>query len=303
MRAVIDLRSHDTIKMILLRSQVAHADEDGQYRLMHYRAPNGRRFNVCHDAIGYSVCECVPNGLRRHRSPEDGAAAYWIDNGIREILDEDDPNAFHEGVQSLKIRDADVVRTYERVTRELMRRYPRRESLDDVVGAITQCIDENRWLREDRTHEAGPRIPSLHKDLPDPERRLYEYIQRLETQTRAAEPDPYRGLFNLTGPLPDKQKDAIRAYLKEPTLQNWRAICDRTVKATIPLWQAIGLVDPRAPAMDGSSGWCPLPDPKALEGYLKKIGETDALVMIGKMTGRSLDPSEEHEPEPLRPSF
>lgn len=275
---VVDLLSLSVIKDILLKSQVAFKSGKDRLNFFHYRAPNGRCFVIYEDNAAFYLAEAIPDGRRCRKSPQYKTPVYWDDTRITTLLKKNDPNGFLKATQAIRARDDEIARVCAIFSKAL----PKFRSLDEVVEAILEAIDENRWINSGtkKTLYQPPPLPWRTKAPADPEKQMRERVEYLNKLSQATDPKFFRGLFNTAGPLPLKHRQALQEYMKAPSPEAWREVCDINVKLTLPLWRAIMIVDQGAPLMGGLSSYSPRAD--ELKKYLRKIGEADALMMLKK---------------------
>lgn len=295
---IIDLSSRSTIAAILYRSaSEAPGDQFGD-KLMRYRAPNGRRFNVYRADGMFYLCESTPNGLRKQYGPG-GSPAFAVDERIQEVLKEKDPNGFQHRLQELGYSDRDVVRTYELLSRDMIDFFPCYDNLDHVIDEIQNAIDNNVWLELDFLNPNHVSKVQREQEDEDAASDFFDKLTNLQSVSIKTAPEMFQGLFSLSGPLSKEERLQILSFLNDPSQDNWKAICNMAVKGSVNLWEAIRIVDPDAPLMDGS-GWQPIPEADELRSYLREIGDYDAVRMVTELVEGHLDaePSQDNHRSP-----
>lgn len=121
------------------------------------------------------------------------------------------------------------------------------ESLTECAEAIAQALDEDQRYRHFRELTAQERVRVAREESA----MSYAYWAEeaaVSEEAWAREEGLFKGCYTMLGrPLSDESKQAILAYLNDPTLERWLEIRGLIIAGVTTLWQAWCQLDPDAP--------------------------------------------------------
>ena len=146
--------------------------------------------------------------------------------------------------------------------------------LGEVAGAITEANERNdRYVHVDNGKLNDPEFQEELRETEERERRKHEAEMRQIENASHEEHGLFEGLYAMMGPLPDSTKQAILAFLNDPTERNWDAVSGKCVKGMETVWQLWAQADPDAPVSKPLDGpWPNVPDPDMIRDVLRDAG-------------------------------
>ncbi|MBK1666555.1 hypothetical protein CKO28_00675 [Rhodovibrio sodomensis] len=265
------------IKHALQRSRRAAARGASNDYDYEYRAPNGRTFEArefLHSDQPFFVSEIKPNGRIMQLNAEGHVIGSSESPRIEALAQ--DPNSFLTNLRAEGFDEETVTFTGEGFGVTTVY-HP---SLEAVAQKIAEALTSNAWLRSKDTSLLDD--PTFQAELRESEAQMRADHEAWKQQMQAAaqdQPELFRGLYNLAGPLGEEQRKRILTYLNQPTEANWEQICNLIVSggALSTVWQAWRAVDPSAPvSKPADSPWPSIPDPETLKTALRAAADQES---------------------------
>ncbi|NTF17124.1 hypothetical protein G6L37_01600 [Agrobacterium rubi] len=241
--------------------------EEGRVE-MEFNTINGRQFVLRKEDDGsFFAFEMIPNGRLAHELPD---GSYRYEDWPGHAAAKDNPNGYVAAVEADGI-DADAIilcgAGYGVYTRYL-------SSINEAAAEFARCVREDRrYDDQDRAKMADPEYNASIKASEEQMSRDYRaFNDALHQASVENEPEMFKGLHGMMGPLSKGAKERILSFFNSPSTETWDDCARLMVKGGKTMWQLWGDVDPASPRSLPGDVWPCIPDVDMMKDALRALG-------------------------------